>query len=114
MPLTSNKPIVGIFFSQIDKVGLKWPKLARSQFKKQVSKNQFFIDLFEKVDIFSKMYICEISKFKISGHKSQKRPFYEHWDLDHLFVDTLYMLSTGVALILSKNHAANKRKNDTH
>ena len=73
MPLTSNKPIVGIFFSQIDKVGLKWPKLARSQFKKQVSKNQFFIDIFEKLDIVSKMYICEISKFKISGHKSQKK-----------------------------------------
>ena len=38
-----------------------------------MSKNQFFIDIFEKLDIVSKMYICEISKFKISGHKSQKK-----------------------------------------
>ena len=38
-----------------------------------MSKNQFFIDIFEKLDIVSKMYKCEISKFKISGHKSQKK-----------------------------------------
>ena len=37
-----------------------------------MSKNEFFIDIFENLDLGSEMYISEISKSKISGHKSQK------------------------------------------
>ena len=40
--------------------------------KKQVSKNDFFIDIFENLDLGSEMYISEISKSKISDHKAQK------------------------------------------
>ena len=58
--------------SQSDKVFLKWPKLARFPLKIQVPKNEFLIEIFENLDVVSKMYISEISKSKISGHKSQK------------------------------------------
>ena len=34
-----------------------------------MSKNEFLIDIF---DVVSKMYISEISKFKISDYKAQK------------------------------------------
>ena len=51
-----------------------------------MSKNQFFIDIFEKLDIVVKFLNL---KFQVINLK--KRPFYEHWDLVHLFVDTLYM-----------------------
>ena len=47
--------------------------------RKQVSKNDFFIDLFENLDLGSEMYISEISKSKISYQKSPKN--------DH-FIDT--------------------------
>ena len=40
--------------------------------KKQVSKNDFFIDIFENLDMGSEMYISEISKSKISDYKAQK------------------------------------------
>ena len=40
--------------------------------KKQVSKNYFFIDIFENLDLGSEMYISEISKSKISDYKAQK------------------------------------------
>ena len=37
-----------------------------------MSKNEFFIDIFENLDLGSEMYISEISKSKISDYKAQK------------------------------------------
>ena len=37
-----------------------------------MSKNEFFIDIFENLDPGSEMYISEISKSKILDHKAQK------------------------------------------
>ena len=37
-----------------------------------MSKNEFLIDIFENPEVVSKMYISEISKFKISDQKAPK------------------------------------------
>ena len=39
----------------------------------QVSKNEFLINIFENPEVVSKMYVSEISKFKILYTKAQKR-----------------------------------------
>ena len=58
--------------SQVDKVGLKQPKVARFQLKNKCLKMIFFIDIFENLDLVSEMYISEISKSKIVDYKAQK------------------------------------------
>ena len=67
-----KKPIVGIFVELIQQSGSKIIQIINFSIKIQVPKNEFLIEIYENLDVVCKMYISEISKSKISGHKSQK------------------------------------------
>ena len=47
-----------------------------------MSKNKFLIDKYDKLMVDIKMYMCEISKFKISDLKPQKMTIL--WTLKHV------------------------------
>ena len=47
-----------------------------------MSKNEFLIEKYENLKIDIKMYMCEISKFKISDLKPQKMTIL--WTLKHV------------------------------
>ena len=47
-----------------------------------MSKNKFLIDKYDKLMVDIKMYMCEISKFKISDLKAQKMIIL--WTMKHV------------------------------
>ena len=47
-----------------------------------MSKNEFLIEKYDKLRVDIKMYMCEISKFRISDLKAQKMIFL--WTMKHV------------------------------
>ena len=71
-PWSSNMPIEDILDETSRQSRPQTTQSSQIPIKKQVSKNDFFIDIFENLDLGSEMYISEISKSKISDYKAQK------------------------------------------
>ena len=69
-----------------------------------MSKNKFLIDKYDKLMVDIKMYMCEISKFKISDLKPQKMTIL--WTLKHVSAISkhpVYILGDSSLTLLSES-----------
>ena len=79
-----------------------------SNFPLHMSKNEFLIEKYDKLRVDIKMYMSEISKFKISDLKAQKMIIL--WTMKHVsairkhpvFISVHYMGPIGVFLVQNR------------